>query len=68
MDHMLSGSFNILNFSVTSAQFPSIFLLYAKGYLSFTLASALPPAFVNMKAKLSGVSFFMFFSLHNVYQ
>lgn len=66
MDHMLSGSFNTLNFSITSAQFPSIFLLYAKGNLSFILASALPPTFVNMKAKLSEIFFIIFF-LHNVY-
>lgn len=64
MDHMLSGSFNTLDFSGTFAQFPSVFLLYAKGNLSFILASAVPPAFVNMKAKLSG---FFFFS-HSVYQ
>lgn len=62
MDHMLSESFNTLNFSITSARFPSIFLLYAKGNLSFIVASTLPPAFVNMKAKLSGIFFFIFFS------
>lgn len=56
MDHMLSV-FQCSNFSITSAQFPSIFLLYAKGNLSFILASALPSAFVNMKAKLSVIFF-----------
>lgn len=55
MDHMLSGSFSTLNFSITFAQFPSIFLLYAKGNVSFIL----PPAFGNMKAKPSGIIFFL---------
>lgn len=50
--------FQCSNFSITSAQFPSIFLLYAKGNLSFILAPALPSAFVNTKENCHWFFFF----------